>query len=203
MIFNYLASSPLNDTNELSLKDRSHYIHLLNHTYEEIDGELSHLLINNNYNQTHRLFETKSAINSFFMILIETLFTSLIRNDIYFGELMGHHTQIFHQFYAHFIPFILQKFNCLFDISFDKILNSSFDILAMIFRIACCQQHEQECSLCVELLNDRNYKSNIRNCTLLFADEIQYARMHYINLERCLKNKNLSPKYSSTNTVKC
>ncbi|CAF0888901.1 unnamed protein product [Rotaria sordida] len=200
IIFNYLTSLPLSNVDAYLLYDRTQYIHLLNHTYEEIDGELGTLLMNNNYNETYRLFETKSMINSLLMKLIEILFTNFINNDTFMSELMEQYTQIFHQYYAHFIPFIFQNFDCLFDISIDKCLNSSLNIVAMIFQIACCQQYEQECSLCIELLNKKNSNSNIQNCTLLFADEIQRVRSYYSNLEQCLNNKNLSSEYSSTDT---
>jgi hypothetical protein len=44
----------------------------------------------------------------------------------------------------------------IFDISIDRCLNSSLDILKMIFQIACCQENERECSLCMELFNKEN-----------------------------------------------
>ena len=181
--------------------DRSRYIHLLNHTYEEIGSELSHLLMANNPNETYRLFETKSIIHSTLLNLIEVLFTNLVHSDTYLSELIEQYSQFFHLFYAHFIPFIFRNMNCLFDISIDKSLNSSLDILAMIFQLACCQQNERECSSCIELLNNENSNAIIQNCTFLFGDEIQRVRLYYTNLERCLNNKNLLSEYSSTNTV--
>ncbi|CAF1004854.1 unnamed protein product [Adineta steineri] len=202
ILFNYLTTSPFSDTNSFTLKeeDRTRYIHLLNHTYEEIGGELGHLLMDNNHNETYRLFETKSVIHSILINIIEILFTNLIHSDTYLSELIEQYIQFFHIFYAHFIPYVFQNFNCLFDISNDKCLNSSFNILAMIFQRACCQQNESKCSLCIELLNNKNYSINIQNSTLLFADEIQRVRLYYSNLERTLTNKNKSSEYSSTNT---
>ncbi len=182
--------------------DRTRYIHLLNHTYEEIGNESDHLLINNNHNETYRLLETKSIIHSVLINLIELLFTNLIHSDTYLSELIEQYPQFFHIFYAHFIPFVFQNFNCLFDIPIDKCLNSSFDILAMIFQHACCQPNEQTCSLCIELLTNKNFNFHIQNSTLLFADEIQRVRLYYSNLEHSLTNKNLSSEYSSTNTVR-
>ncbi|CAF3426598.1 unnamed protein product [Rotaria sp. Silwood1] len=200
IIFNYLTSLPLSNVETCLLYDRTHYIHLLNHTYEEIDGELGNLLMNNNCNETFRLFETKSMINSLLMKLIEILFINLIHNDTFLSELMEQYSQVFHQYYGHFIPFIFQNFDCLFDISTNKCLNSSLNILAMIFQVACCQEYEPECSLCIELLNNKNSNSTIQNCTLLFADEIQRVRLYYSNLEQSLNNRNSSSEYSSTYT---
>ena len=186
----------------LNENTRTHYIHLLNHTYEEIDNELGHLLLDNNHNETYRLLETKSIIHSVLINLIEILFTNLLHHDTYLSELIEQYSQMFHIFYAHFIPFIFQNLNCLFDISMEKCLNSSLNILAMIFQIACCQQNEQQCSLCIEVLNNKHSNVHIQNCTLLFADEIQRVRLFYSNLQRCLYDKNLSSEYSSTTTVK-
>jgi hypothetical protein len=149
-------------------------------------------------NEIYRLFETKSIIHLVLINLIENLFTNLIHSDIYLSELMKEYSQFFHVFYAHFIPFIFQNMNCLFNISNEKYLNSSFDILAMIFQIGCCQQR---CSLCIELLNNEKFTCNIKNCTLVFTDEIQRVQLYYSNLERYSKNINLSSKYSSTNIV--
>jgi hypothetical protein len=186
--FNYLIL-PLSNENI-----RSSYIHLLNHTYEEIGHK--------NPNEIYRLFETKSTIHSVLINLIENLFINLIHNETYLIELIKEYPRIFHMFYAHLIPFSFRNFHCLFDISIEKYLNSSLDILAMIFQIACCQQNEQDCSLCMELFNKENINLNIQNCTLVFADEIQRVRLYYSNLKRCLKNRNLTSEYSSTNTVR-
>ncbi|CAF3432092.1 unnamed protein product [Rotaria socialis] len=200
IMFNYLTSPPLSNIDTLLSYDRTHYIHLLNHTYEEIDSELGQSLINNNnHDETFRLFETKAMINSLLINLIETLFKNLIHNDTFFNELMEQYSPVCHQYYAHFIPFIFQNIDCLLDVSIDKCLNNSLSILSMIFQIACCQQAEQECLLCNELLNSKNSNSTIQNCTLLFADEIQRVRLHYSNLEQSLKDKASSSEYSSTN----
>jgi len=191
-IFNYLPL-PSSISNE---NNRSQYIHLLNHTYEEIENKI--------VNETCRLFETKSVIHSALINLIENLFTKLIHDESYLSELMKEHTQIFHMFYAHFIPFIFRNLHCLFDLSIDKCLNSSLDMIAMIFQVACSQQNDQGqgCSLCIELLNNETLDYNIQKCTLVFADEIQRVQLFYSNLERCLKNQNLVSAYSSTNTVR-
>jgi len=186
--FNYLTLTPSNENT------RSSYIHLLNHTYEEIDRK--------NSNENYRLFETKSIIHSVLINLIENLFINLIHNEIYLSELIKEYPRIFHVFYAHLIPFIFRNFHCLFDITIDRCLNSSLDILAMIFQIACSQENERECSLCMELFNKENFNFNIQNCTLIFADEIQRVRLYYSNLKRCLINRNLVSEYSSTNTVR-
>ncbi|CAF0806289.1 unnamed protein product [Adineta steineri] len=204
-MFNYIIALPLSPNSIQSSAieiDRTCYFHLLNHTYEEI-GESDHLLMNNNQSETYRLFETKSTIHSILINLIETLFTNFLHSDIYLSELIEQYSRFLHIFYGHYIPFILQNFNCLFDLTIDKCLNSSFDILATIFQIACsCQPNEQHCLLCNELTNNDNIKLNlnIQNCTLLFADEIQRVRLHYSNLERRLNNKHSSSEYSSTNT---
>jgi hypothetical protein len=199
IIFNYLTSLSPSGFNPISFNedDRSRYIHLVNHTYEEIGD-----LMENNSNETYRSFETKSIIHTVLINLIEILFTNLIHSDTYLCELIEQYSQFFHVFYAHFIPFIFQNFNCLFDISIDKSLNSSLDILAMIFQIACCQQNVRECSLCIELLNNKNANSNIQNCTILFAEEIQRVRLYYSNLEQCLHNQKLLSEYSSTTIVR-
>lgn len=199
IIFNYLTSPSLSDVDVYPLNDRIHYIHLINHTYEEIDGDLGPLLMNNNHNETYRLFETKSAISSLLANLIEILFSNFIHNDTFLCELMEQYSQIFHQYYAHFIPFIFQNFNTLFNIPSDKCLDSSFNMLAMIFQIACCQQHDQQCLFCIEFLNKKNTNSNTQNCTLLFDDEIQRVRIHYVNLERFLNSRKSSAVYTSTN----
>ncbi|CAF1478989.1 unnamed protein product, partial [Rotaria sordida] len=203
--FSYITSLPLSSNSiglSLSETDRTRYSHLLNHTYEEI-GECDHLLMDNNHSKTYRLFETKSTIHSILINLIETLFTNFLHSDIYLSELIEQYTRLLHIFYGHFIPFILQNLNCLFDITIDKCLNSSLDILATIFQIACsCQSNEENCFLCIELTNNHNtnLNINIQNCTLLFADEIQRVRLHYSNLERRLNNKSSKSEYSSTNT---
>lgn len=152
-------------------------------------------------NYQNRLFETKSTINSLLNHLIELLFTVLIHNDTFFSELIEQYSQIFHQCYAHFIPFIFQNFDCLFDISIDKCLNSSFSMLGMIFQIACCQEHQNECSLCIAFLNNDDFKVKIQHCKTLFNDEIHRVRLYYSNLERCLNYKNSTCEYSSTNMV--
>ncbi len=59
-------------------------------------------------------------------------------------------------FYGHLIPFMFRNFHCLFDITIDRCLNSSLDILEMIFQIACCQENERECLLCMELFSKEN-----------------------------------------------
>jgi hypothetical protein len=186
-MFNYLTSPLFNEIK------RMQYIHLLNHTYEEIGTD--------NPNETYRLFQTKSIIHSIFINLIENLFTNLIQNDLYLSQLMQEYKEIFHGFYAHFIPFIFRNIHCLLDVSIEKCLNSSLEILAMIFQIACCQENEGKCSLCTELVNNENFNVNISNCALVFADEIQRVKLYYSNLEQCLKNQNLLSEYSSTNTV--
>ncbi|UJR25406.1 hypothetical protein I4U23_006753 [Adineta vaga] len=198
--FSYLTSIPIS-SHSIGLSssveiDRTHYFHLLNHTYEEI-GESGHLLMTNNQSETYRLFETKSSIHSVLINLIETLFTNFLHSDNYLSELIEQYAHFLHIFYGHFIPFILQNLNSLFDLSMDKCLTSSFDILATIFQIACTSQiNEQHCSLCHESINNLN----IQNCTLLFADEIQRVRLHYSNVERRLNNRNSTSEYSSTNT---
>ncbi|CAF0972350.1 unnamed protein product, partial [Adineta ricciae] len=198
--FSYLTSSPVS-SHSIAISssveiDRTHYFHLLNHTYEEI-GESGHLLMTNNQSETYRLFETKSCIHSVLINLIETLFTNFLHSDNYLSELIEQYAHFLHIFYGHFIPFLLQNLNCLFDLPIDKCLNSSFDILATIFQIACSSQiNEQHCSLCHESTNNLN----IQNCTLLFADEIQRVRLHYSNVERRLNNRNSTSEYSSTNT---
>jgi hypothetical protein len=136
--------------------DRTRYFHLLNHTYEEI-GECGHLLMDNNHSETYRLFETKSIIHSILINLIETLFTNFLHSDTYLSELIEQYSRFLHIFYGHFIPFMLQNLNCLFDLTIDKCLNSSLDILATIFQIACSgQSNEQHCLLCDELTNNNN-----------------------------------------------
>jgi hypothetical protein len=112
--------------------------------------------MDNNHSETYRLFETKFLIHSILINLIETLFTNFLHSDTYLSELIEQYSRFLHIFYAHFIPFILQNLNCLFDIStIDKCLNSSLEILATIFQIACsCQSHEQQCLLCMELTNN-------------------------------------------------
>lgn len=175
---------------------------MLNHTYEEIDAELDELLINNSHNETFRLFETKAFINSVLINLIEVLFTNVINSESFFNELMEQYPQVCHQYYTHFIPFIFENFDCLFDIPMDKCLNSSLSILSMIFQIAGCKQYQQECALCAELINNKNSNSTMQNCTLIFGDEIQRVRLYYSNLEQCLRNRNLLSEYSSTNIVK-
>jgi len=156
-IFNYLTCLPLSSNPIGSLSDendRTRYFHLLNHTYEEI-GECGHLLMNNNHSETYRLFETKSLIHSILINLIETLFTNFLHSDTYLSELIEQYSRFLHIFYGHFIQFILQNLYCLFDIKIDKCLNSSFDILATIFQIACsCQSNEQDCLLCIELIHN-------------------------------------------------
>lgn len=108
---------------------------------------------------------------------------------------------LYHLFFCHFIPFIFQNYNCLFDITMDKCLNSSFDILAMIFQIGCCQQNQIDCLLCLDLFNKDNYNMNVEKCTFIFSDEIQRIRLYYSNIENYLINKNDQSEYSSTNTV--
>ncbi|CAF2092165.1 unnamed protein product [Rotaria magnacalcarata] len=204
--FNYITSLPLS-LNSIGLpptgeNDRTRYFHLLNHTYEEI-GECGNLFMDNNQSKTYRLFETKSTIHSMLINLIETLFTNFLHSDSYLSELIEQYSRFLHIFYGHFVPFILKNMNCLFDTTIDKCLNSSLDILATIFQIACsCQSNEENCSLCSESNNNTNLNLNlnIQNCTLLFADEIQRVRLHYSSLERRLNNKNLTSEYSSTNT---
>jgi len=111
--------------------------------------------MNNNHSETYRLFETKSLIHSILINLIETLFTNFLHSDTYLSELIEQYSRFLHIFYGHFIPFILQNLHCLFDIKIDKCLNSSFDILATIFQIACsCQSNEQDCLLCIELIHN-------------------------------------------------
>ena len=187
-LFNYLPSSPSNEN------PRSEYIHLLNHTYEEIEKKIP--------SETYRLFETKSAIHSVFIQLIEVLFNNPLHDETYLSELIKEYRQIFHMFYGHFIPFILRNLHCLLDISMEKYVNSSLEILAMIFQIGCCQPtNEQECSLCIEFYQNEKIDSNIQNCTLVFTEEIQRVRVFYSNLERGLRNQTLVSVYSSTNTV--
>lgn len=186
-LFNYLPLSTSNDNH------RSDYIHLLNHTYEEIERKVP--------SETYRLFETKAAIQSILMKLIENLFTNPIHDETYLSELIKEYRQIFHMFYGHFIPFILRNLHCLFDISMEKSLNGSLEIVAMIFHIACCQPMQQECSLCNELFQNENTDSKIQNCSTIFTEEIQRVRVFYSNLERCLKNETLISVYSSTTTV--
>jgi hypothetical protein len=179
--------------------------------------------MNNNQSEIYRLFETKSTIHSILINLIEILFTNFLHSDTYLSELIEQYSRILHIFYGHFIPFILQNINCLFDITIEKCLISSFDILSTIFQIACSSQfNEQHCLLCNELIHNNSNlnlvsfflnnnktshfislknKQNIQNCTLLFADEIQRVRLHYTSLERRLNNKNLTSEYSSTDTV--
>ena len=187
-LFNYLPLSLSNENHRLD------YIHLLNHTYEEIEKKVP--------SETYRLFETKAAIHSVLVKLIENLFTNPIHDETYLSELIKEHRQIFHMFYGHFIPFILRNLHCLLDISMEKCLNGSLEIVAMIFHIACCQPMEQGCSLCIELFKNENIDSKIQNCTIIFPEEIQRVRVFYSNLERCLKNETLISVYSSTNTVR-
>ncbi len=163
-IFSYLTSLPLSFssidflTNE---NDRTRYFHLLNHTYEEI-GECGHLLMNNNQSETYRLFETKSLIHSILINLIESLFTNFLHSDTYLSELIEQYSRFLHIFYGHFIPFILQNLNCLFDITMEKCLNSSLDILATIFQIACSSQsNEQQCLLCNEFIHNNKLNLNL------------------------------------------
>jgi hypothetical protein len=147
-------------TNE---NDQTRYFHLLNHTYEEI-GECGHLLMDNNHSETYRLFETKSLIHSILINFIEIIFTNFLHSDTYLSELIEQYSRFLHIFYGHFIPFIFKNFNCLFDINIDKCLNSSLDILATIFQIACsCQSNEQYCLLCSELINNNNTNLNLVN----------------------------------------
>lgn len=163
--FSYITSLPLSsDSIGLSLRienDQTRYFHLLNHTYEEI-GECGHLLMDNNQSKTYRLFETKSTIHPVLINLIETLFTNFIHSDTYLSELIEEHLRLLHIFYGHFIPFIIKNMNCLLDITMDKCLNSSLDILAAIFQIACsCQSNEESCSLCNELKTNNNANHNL------------------------------------------
>ena len=129
--------------------------------------------MDNNHSETYRLFETKSSIHSILINLIETLFTNFLHNDTYLSELIEQYSKFLHIFYGHFIPFILKNLNCLFNINIDKCLNSSFDILATIFQIACSSQiNEQQCLLCLELINQNN-KTNI-NLVCLTKKRIRY-----------------------------
>ena len=156
VIFTYLTSLSLNP-NELYLNDndRTRYFHLLNHTYEEI-GECGHLLMDNNHSETYRLFETKSQIHSTLINLIEILFNNFLHSDTYLSELIEQYSRFLHIFYGHFIPFIFENLNCLFDIQIDQYLKSSLDILATIFQIACSSpSNEQCCLLCIETI-DKN-----------------------------------------------
>lgn len=186
-LFNYL---PLSISNE---NPRSEYIHLFNHTYEEIEKKIP--------SETYRLYETKSAIQSILIQLIENLFNTPIHDETYLSELIKDYRQIFHMFYGHFLPLILRNLHCLLDISVEKHVSSSLDILAMIFQIGCCQSNAEECSLCTELCQNELIDSNIQNCTLVFTEEIQRVRVFYSNLERRLRNETLVSVYSSTNTV--
>lgn len=150
--FSYLTSLPT--SSPATDIDRAHYFHLLNHTYEEI-GEAGHLLMANNQSETYRLFETKSTIHSTLINLIETLFTNFLHSDIYLSELIEQHSRFLHIFYGHFVPFLLQHLNCLFDLSMEPCVNSSFEILATIFHVACSSPaSEQHCLLCAEPVNN-------------------------------------------------
>ncbi|UJR23498.1 hypothetical protein I4U23_026496 [Adineta vaga] len=201
-IFHHLTTSPFINSSEILSKenDQNGYIHLLNHTYEEIGNDFNHYLINNNPNETYRLFETKSILHTILINLIETLFTNVLHNDTYLSELIEQNSQYFHIFYAHFLPFLFQNFHCLYDIPLDKCLISSMNILAMIFQRACCLQHDFKCSLCNELFQNSNVNFNQQNTNFLFADEIQRIRLHYETLQRTLHANNSSSEYSSTNT---
>ncbi|CAF1468637.1 unnamed protein product, partial [Adineta ricciae] len=202
VIFQHLTTPPFDTTNRYLSNENDHngYIHLLNHTYEEIGGDFNHLLMNNNPNETYRLFETKSIIHSVLISLIETLFTNLLHSDTYLSELMEQNSRYFHIFYAHFLPFLFENFYCLYDIPMDKCLNSSLDILAMIFQRACCLQQDSQCLLCNDLYADQTSSFNQQNTAFLFADEIQRIRLCYTNLERTLHKGNSSSEYSSTTT---
>lgn len=163
-IFSYVTSLPLSfNSKRMSAMDSdlTRYFHLLNHTYEEI-GECGHLLMDNNHSKTYRLFETKAIIHSTLINLIETLFTNFLHSDTYISELIEQYSQFLHVFYGHFIPFTLQNLNCLFDVTVDKCLNSSLDILATIFQVACSgQSNEDNCSLCIELKAQKNINLNL------------------------------------------
>ena len=114
--------------------------------------------MDNSHSETYRLFETKSIIHSMLINLIEMLFANFLHGDTYLGELIEQHSRFLHVFYGHFIPFVFKNFNCLFDITVDKCLSSSLNILATIFQIACsCPSNEQRCLLCIESVkNDAN-----------------------------------------------
>jgi hypothetical protein len=158
-MFTYLTSlSSSSISNEfVSIEtDRTRYFHLLNHTYEEI-GECGHLLMNNNHSETYRLFETKAIIHSTLINLIEILFNNFLHSDTYLSELIEQYSRLLHIFYGHCVPFLLKNLTCLFDMTIDKCLNSSLDILATIFHIACSSPiNEQPCLLCVDKSNHDN-----------------------------------------------
>lgn len=192
LLFHHLIPSSFNEP------IRAGYIHLVNHTYEEIGSEFHHLLMDDNHHQTYRLFETKSVIHSVLLQLIETLFNDLRHGDTYLNELIEQYPSFLHTFYAHFLPFLLRNLHCLFDVPIDRCLNSSMEILAMVLQRACSAQ----CSCCAELAKSKNFNFNLQNATMLFADEIQRIRICYSNLERTLQDKNAASAYSSTNTVR-
>ena len=152
-LFTYLTSLPITSigTRFPSMEDdHTRYFHLLNHTYEEI-GECGHLLMDNNQSETYRLFETKSLIHPILINLIETLFTKFLHSDSYLSELIEQHSRFLHIFYGHLVPFLLKNLICLFDMTIDPCLKSSFDILATIFQIACSSPlTDQRCQLCLE-----------------------------------------------------
>ena len=164
--FYYMTSLP-SSSNFIPLTsneyDKMCYFHLLNHTYEEI-GECSRLLMDSNHTKSYRLFETKSIVHSILIDLIETLFTNSLHSDTFLSELLEQYSRFLHIFYGHFIPFILNNLNCLFDMTISKCLNSSFDILATIFQIACSSQSKEEnCSLCIESANNNNNNKHNRS----------------------------------------
>ena len=114
--------------------------------------------MDNNQSETYRLFETKSSIHSILINLIERLFTDFLHSDTYLSELIEQYSRFVHVFYGHCIPFLLQNFTCLFDLPMEKCLNTSFEILATIFQIACSSPaSEQHCLLCSELIQKNNH----------------------------------------------
>lgn len=188
-LFNYLTLSKIH----INKINHFEYIHLLNHTYEDIE--------NNSLYENYRLFETKSSIHTILIQFIDYLFQNLIHYDLYLNELIKEYSEIFHIFYGHYIPFILQNISYLFDLSDNQSLHNSFDILANIFHIGCYQQQQlnkYQCVLCVDLIKNQN----LENCRLLFTDEIERVRLYYTNLESFIKKQNLLSEYSSTNTVR-
>jgi hypothetical protein len=172
--------------------DRKGYIHLIVQANDErIDAD-SH--------QLARLFQSKSMIHAVLIKLIDVVFTDLCHSDTFLSELLEQYPRLMHVFYAHFLPWIIQHMHCLFDQPIDTCLNSSLDIVATMFAVACRKSSPSFCSLCNEF--DLHHCSRlVEQCSFLFADEIQRIRSYYTNFERCSNNNEFTMTYSSMNTV--
>ena len=203
-VFKHLPPSPLSSpmTFPFTSPDRTRSTHLLNDLYEEIAIGSDPLYIDNNPGIKARLAKTKSSIDSSLIHLIDALFTNLPQsNNTYLMELIAQQPRLLHIFYAHFLPFLLRNLHCLLDVPVDRCMSSSLDVLAMIFRVACCQHEGPPCSFCQDTMT-ADVEILVQNCSLVFGKEIQRVQMKYsTTMERCAKKKEETCAYASTDAA--